>query len=656
MGGGGGTGGVGGAGATGGGGGSGSGSVLPAIDVCPMLADACTQAPVDSGLRATYRKDVYLPQYVETGTTNPDSGGRFQIAGIAAVSGVVTEVKINGISTTTALSGGNVEWSQVWPPVAVAGEPIWVAFHSRDAAWDAATMGTLEVITQAGKALDGTFPVKKALVPLTYVTTTSDLGATVIHAKNTDKVSHKLTNLFVDGHDVLATGSACVPKVTLAPGDTAMWTVPRCMPLVPGNAWTVTAVFDGTNASVGVGRVIPPHFPIEAWTKSADCSFPGVNDTSFQRHVAAGFDTNFLRAKTNNGCNMSGTQMVNTGFTGTGYKGLITDVLDLASPGTALTNLDNVSGLFTGDEVDGELLVNGQSKPELQAIESRSLWGYYPSRPTYQGGKTNHNIGTFAGATDVQGMDFYIAACAPHITPFGTHPPLNASYDYLRNTRDNQMPLPTWLYAQGLSDVWNKNTFGLVHVQPDPQEIAVGAISVIAAGGKGLMWFQTQLQEADHAPLRWEAISRANWTFRAIREQLRVGDVTGYAKTNGKAIVEAVRSHDAIVVPVINLDVQTAPTDIGCGTAFLSEATVPHWILKSQTLNVTIDVPTDFGVDDVFEIVDGKVVDSSPGSVSVSGRSLELGAISLSNAKPARVFVLAANPSVRTAMGAAGQP
>jgi hypothetical protein len=634
----------------------GGASILPSDDACPTPADACLAAPADTALRASFRKDVYLPQYVETGTTNPTTGGRIQIAGRAAVSGPVTDVKINGISAANAVVQGKLDWYQVWPPQAVAGEPIWVAFHSRDAAWDSASSGTVEVVTNAGKALNGTFPVAKALVPLTYVTTTNDLGTTVIHAKNTDTVAHTLTSLFVDGRNVLENGAVCVPKATLAPGESVMWTVPRCSPLNPGSAWTVTAVFDGASTSVGVGRVIPPEFPIEAWTKSVDCAFPGYNATGFQRHVDAGFDANFLRAKSNNGCGMSGTQVLNTGFTGTGYKGLVTDLLDLANPGSALTNLDNVLGLFLGDEVDGELVENGQSKPELQATESRAHWALYPSRPTYQGGKTNHHVGIFAGSSDIQGMDFYVAACAPHITPFGTHPPIHAAYDYLRNTRENHMPLPTWLYAQGLSDVWNKSTFGLVHVQPDPQEIDLQAISVMAAGGKGLMWFQTQLSEADHAPARWDAISKANWTFRAVRDELRVGDITGRASTAGKAIVEAVRGREAIVVPVINLDVQTAPTDVGCAGAFLNEASVPHWILKAQTLSVAVDVPTDFGVDDVFEIVDGQVVELPPGAFTLQGRKLTFASVALDNANPTRVFVLAANPNVRTAMAAAGQP
>jgi hypothetical protein len=154
------------------GGGASEAGIVPAVDVCAKPSDACAMAPVDSVLRATYRKDVYLPQYVKAGTADPKTGGRFHVAAIAAASGDVTEIKVNGAATADALAKGKLDWVQVWPRTAVAGEPVWVAFHSRDAAWDSASTGKLEVATKGGMAIDGTFPVAKALVPLTYVTTT----------------------------------------------------------------------------------------------------------------------------------------------------------------------------------------------------------------------------------------------------------------------------------------------------------------------------------------------------------------------------------------------------------------------------------------------------------------------------------------------------
>ena len=72
----------------------------------------------------------------------------------------------------------------------------------------------------------------------------------------------------------------------------------------------------------------------------------------------------------------------------------------------------------------------------------------YPAIPTYQGGKTNSHIGSYSGITDIQGMDAYLGACAPTIVPVIKPLPIDYPYLYLKNTRDNHMPLPTWLYSQ----------------------------------------------------------------------------------------------------------------------------------------------------------------------------------------------------------------
>jgi len=181
------------------------------------------------------------------------------------------------------------------------------------------------------------------------------------------------------------------------------------------------------------------------------------------------------------------------------------DFLSHPSPETALSDTTGVAGFLTGDESDGEIYEEGEPQPEIKAGYARELWSMYPELPVYNGAKTNRNVGAFAGMTDVQGIDFYVAACAPHITNWGTHPPLRGPYDYLKNARNNHAPLPTWLYAQGLHPGWNKTsiiTGDTIHVQPDPQEILVQALSVAAAGGKGLMWFQVNQEEAAHGPAR----------------------------------------------------------------------------------------------------------------------------------------------------------
>ena len=89
-----------------------------------------------------------------------------------------------------------------------------------------------------------------------------------------------------------------------------------------------------------------------------------------------------------------------------------------------------IAAFSTGDESDGELYEDdpespdyGASKPAIKARESRTLWERFPQVPTFNGGMTNGHVGAFAGMSDIQGMDVYIGACAPHITQWGEHPP-----------------------------------------------------------------------------------------------------------------------------------------------------------------------------------------------------------------------------------------
>lgn len=259
------------------------------------------------------------------------------------------------------------------------------------------------------------------------------------------------------------------------------------------------------------------------------------------------------------------------------------------------------------------------------------------------GNKTNKNVGTFAGMTDVQGIDLYVAACAPWICTFGP-PPLRAAYDYLRNTRNNHMPWPTWQYAQGMSS-WPG--------QPEPHEILVQSFSVMAAGGKGLMWFQSPRELADDHPATWHAMARSNFVFRALRSRLRVGDLTGAASTTGDALVEMIRADDALVIPVISLASSSGPTLATCGAAGIG-LPVPHWKLTDQTLDLSLRVPDDFPVADAFEIL---VDDSAPDQVVdlaypgwFDGREVSFQGLTFSEATPVRVIVLAADASVRVAV------
>ena len=626
-----------------------SGPLVPAVRSCGVTTPACGPGALVTDRFATYRKDAYLPDsaYLEQGAA-PLAGGRVHIAGIASASGAVTAVRIGGVLVDDLLTQGALDWYHVWPRTAVAGRPIWVAFHSRSASWDTKTTETVTVETATGTALDGAFAVRKAPVPLRYVTT-SDGGKTlIVHAQNTDTVPHTIARLLVDGQDV--TSVACIPDKTLAPGAHVLVTLPRCVAEQPGAAWTVVLELTDGAPATGVGRVLKEQFPLEAWQNKEDCVLPGGgNPSAFAEHQAAGIDTLYMYFA-NPGCGLKARDLVNTTLPALPKKTSVLvgdDFLRTSSPETAITDTSAVAGFLTGDESDGEYLVDGYPAAELKAQKSRRLWSMYPSLTTYNGGKTNKKIGAFAGMADVQGMDFYVAGCAPHITQAGVPVPLRGAYDYLRNTRENHAPLPTWLYAQGLHDGWNKSVLGqTVHVQPDAAEITVQAVSVAAAGGKGLMWFQTDMTEAALTPDRWDALARATLTTRAVRAWLREGDPTGLATGPASVIVEAIRARDAIVVPIVSLATSSTPDDVACAKIYVGSP-VPHFAFATQTVPVSVRVPDDFAVDDVFEVAGG-AVKAAP-SYAVSGRAITFD-VTLGQAEPARVLVLARDKSARASV------
>lgn len=629
-------------------------NLVAKVATCTPAADACAAPPVD-GVYASYRKDVFLPNYRENGLADPLTGGRFHIAARAHVGGTVRRVLIDGVDTATInVAPGRdtprLEWAHVWPPQLTAGESVWVAFHSRSARWDERADAELVIETDAGEAFRGRFPVQPTPVPITYVTWSDDRRTLIVHLKNTSDRAHDIRRLVVQGRDL--TDAACIATPRLLPGQAAQLTVPMCTPLPLGGAYTVAVEFDGAPPSVAVGRIFRQRFVIEAWRTSTDCPYPGVSGSTWPAHRNAGFDTMFYRAS-NPVCGEDPVRLVNTPLgnpLSDGFHVLLADLEFRSDLDTYISNDARVSGIFVGDESDGELyLPNGVPAPAERAALARTMWSAYPQLPVYNGGMTNRNIGSFAGTVDIQGMDLYVAACAPHITPFGQHPPLRGAYDYLKNARDNHMPWPTWLYAQGLHPGWNRlrDTPFPVIVQPDPAEIWVQGMSVLLAGGKGLMWFQTTQEEAERAPERWRAITEVNRVVGAVRDYARLGDLTGMARAGGKVLVDMIRSRDALLVPVINVDTSDGPDDASCLLA--NVGIVPRWRLRSVKTTLEVTVPPDFGVYEALEVRPDGVRDAP---TSVVGREVRI-PTTLNQGVPARLFVLAARPEVRAAMTAA---
>lgn len=625
---------------------------IPAVTSCTPKADACAVATVVNATHATYRKDNFYPTdvYPEP-TEEPLDGGRFHIVTTAQASGTITSISINGTNVEDLLTQKKIEWYHYWPQSVTAGRPVWVAFHSRNAEWDQASSGQLSIRTETEETVNTEFAVAANPVPITYVTTDETRTVRLIHLQNADSKPHTVTRLIVDGVDVLEAGIACLPSGTIAPGEAVMWTVPQCQPLKLGAPWSVVVEFSDLTPSVGVGRVIRPFFPIEAWPNSSECPLPGVNDATHRLATQGGLDTLYIYWNGYQECGYDRDMMFNETLPARADTFLLLgdDFPFENPPENALPNREAILGFLTGDESDWNIYdENGYPNAAKKAAKTRAVWSHFPDLFTYNGAMTNKRIGTFAGMADVQGIDLYTGACPPHIFDFGFFPPLRAPYDYLRNARNNHMPLPTWLYSQGIHGGWP--------TQPTPQEILVQALSVVAAGGKGLMWFQYVAELAKTFPETWAAMVKANWIIRGVRKYLREGDITGMARSDNETLVELIRSREVIVVPMITLAADEGPTDEQCLRFQLGiEPEPPRWILTEREVSLTVTLPDDFSIEDAFEITDGHVADLAY-PASLSGRELTLEGIPFNNDRPVRVLVFAANLLVRENVAAAMTP
>lgn len=639
----------------------------PEPPTSPPIPDNPNPGPSDESgnpaIFATYRKDYFFPNEVyNEDTPEPLTGGRIQIAAIAQASGRVNNVFIDGIERRVIYEENPTtlppfEWVHVWPQQAKAGEPIWVNFHSRDAKWDSLTSAPIRVETRNGPAIDGKFAINETPAPLTYVTTTDEYSRILIHVQNMDTVAHRVEHLWVNGVDVLAEnseriGTSILPNRQLAAESHALLEIPLAQPTEPGDAWTVVVEYENAPAAVGTGRIIPEFFPVMAWNNTSERPFPSGELDNYLSIRNAGIDTIFVNDGTCAGGECDPYTLINEELANLDGFGAFVNYSPFIGLGQNFPDFTDTSGIvavMTGDESDDTIYDDdtGIPIPAIKALDSRRSWLRYPELPTFNGGKTNKHIGSFAGMTDIQGIDFYTAAGAPHITAFGQHPPLRATFDYLRNTRNNHMPLTTWMYTQGLSPAWNRDPIlggDEFSAQPDPQEILAQGMMAIAAGAKGLAWFQVNQKEAEKAPERWQAITDVNSMVQAVRPWLREGDVTGEATSDAETLVEMIHAPDALVVPIISLDTVSEPTDLGFLLA-QSEEDLPRWIFDESTPDVAVTIPPGFNVSDVFEVQPGGIADIN---VNLSGETALFEDIPLDNDMPVRLLVLATDNTVRT--------
>jgi hypothetical protein len=611
---------------------------LPPKAVCAPSGGAC--AAPSGALFASYRKDFFYPYSLYPEAKIPDPvGGRAQVVATAAVTGKVTGLSLRGEDAEALLQKEKLDWYHVYPHDAVAGQPVWIAFHSRDVTFADSDVD-VAVHTQNGDAVSGVFHAAKPGVRISYVVPDEARDELTIFVQNRDAAAHTMKELFVNGAPV--TTAACIPQSKLAPGATALWTVPLCSPLARGGAWTVAITFEDAPPAVAAGRAITTHFPIEYWPRSHECAFPSsdsMTEAAWKEIRSRGFDTMFLQVDWSK---CPAPISPDDFLAQLGPE----DFHAMLGSGEPKTHNDDprVLAVMIADEPDKDYgdPADPTSGPKGLAKQAEAFWDGEPAVATFVGGSRHRYSGAYDGVADIAGMDIYAAGCAPHITDVGAYPPLRAPYDYAVAVRENHMPLPAWIYAQAFNTSSNSATLDR---QASPAEARVQAYGVIAAGAKGLMYFQLILEEAHKNPQNeatWAELGDVNKEIGAVRRFLSEGDPTGAVRVlqGNDLIVEAIRSQRAFVVPVISTSTCSGPTDADC---FLNHDV--HWAFRETFASIAIDVPDDFPVVEAFEVSHAGV---APLKGTLNGRSVEVHGIALGPDRPTRLFVLAADASVKT--------
>jgi len=567
-----------------------------------------------------FKTDKFLPlsEYKEN-YPDPKNSGKYHLILQAPHTGSFESLTIENREASLSLEEGKLDWYHVWPRQFQEGEIITISFHSQEDALYAKTNLNIEIKTNHG-IIKENVPISHSPEYLSYITTSQNKTHMVIHIQNPNHAPLKIKSLQFVGFEIKI-------EKDLPPRDSLYFEIPLGKTLPQGSAWWVRLL--GTNLENGqeishtaIGRVLPEFFPIEAWVGTSDCPFPEFNEENWKHHQEAGIDTFFIH-NGSGGCQKS---------TGTAamealVKNKAWSILDRSVEDRVYSQeKDRVAARKIGDEADTKKDTRQATREKL-ALAFKFL-AKEPEIPTYIGGSVNRNIGKFAGLTDIQGMDFYIGACAPHITEFLSGLKLRQSYDYARITQENHAPLPTWIYAQGFSDVWNAKIPVLnttVYRQPEAHELLIQAMSTLAAGAKGIMWFQTKTKEAfatDAYRKSWKAMGEFNQFIQKHKEFLRLSHpIQGTSSSTDKILAVTLRGPQTLLVTLINMNATYEPNDLKCG-AGQNE----HWRLGEAKGDIKIMLPSSMNIT--------QKEGSLPFEMTKSGNEITLSQITLNEENP----------------------
>eukprot|EP00730_Choanoeca_flexa_P013955 TRINITY_DN5911_c0_g1_i1.p1 TRINITY_DN5911_c0_g1~~TRINITY_DN5911_c0_g1_i1.p1 ORF type:complete len:616 (+),score=131.72 TRINITY_DN5911_c0_g1_i1:1-1848(+) len=549
-----------------------------------------------SFLGGHYRSDSYLdnnvyPEHVDPMT--PTQGGRVHMVFKPTSSTVFhrpyTLITSNKDGTTTSVTISSqaydpkpFNWIHVHQDAAT--KLIWLSFHSQNDTY-LDSISSIKIVDGNEAILisyDGGIPPKRDFdVRATVLTTQNNMKEAVLHLENIGRGPYTITNMSIDTTVVFSAQGQ-----VLAGGQKRWFTVLLPQPKREGDVLVMHGVLinaHGQQTRLASGaRVIKETFPIEVWPAKGDCPFPiaGGSGANFERLQSFyRMDTVFLDSS----CPVDPYAIVSTA-NADNYSVLIDCLLYNASK---ITTTDSIAGVFLADEEDNHI-------NDTVHLWQRALQQYDKSSvlPTYIGGHSNHLSGIFSGIADIQGFDFYGAGCAPHITGFFKPLPFRAPLDFLRNARNNNMPLPTWLYSQALNK-GNYWTYG--------NEIAAEIAMTIMAGSHALMLFAPALQpKYGH-----DIVASIMASVEYLKPLLRVADIDSAAVSVSGPANETITSF--INGPVGGVLVVLNAKADGYNDVLCEVFADNHWTFHPQTVD-SIVVPKVDRYDRVREVVNGTVV------------------------------------------------
>jgi hypothetical protein len=630
-------------------------AALAALCAAPAATSAAAAATsATTPTFSSFRRDYFLDDkiYPEYFTPDPVHGGRVHIIGpaAAAASAAAAAPKppfsvalSSGASANTdpvkgpASFGDNFDWLHV--DVNPETNQVAVSFHTHSDDL-VSKLNAIKVTDAQGRTvLDSAveLPSSNATHPLavTYVTTADDFTNLIVHVHNYDaKRAQNVTQVQIDGVAISDLGA-----FSLSPGEHRVLKAP--LPAGKGaltQVWTVgLVVADGTRLGYG-GRHVREHFPIADWPKSGECPFPLSNATNYELlKRTLSVDTHFAaKRQCNNELKVTLADAAKRAGTKDAYFVMPSHAASEHPDHVPASAAAAIIALGCGDESDNAI----DNAPPTWAI-SRSRRETFPWAVQYLGGHSHKFIGTFAGISDISSTDFYVGACAPHVTSTLSKMVLRGAYDYLRNNRNNHMPLTSWGYSQAFQ-IW-RSGIGIPSTV-NAGEVTSQIASVVAAGNKGIQLFQTMVSLHDSDRAAWNAASEILSNIAAVRDLLREGDAEGapFTKDDGdtQSLVSVIAAPGKkLVVIAINLNAN------GYNGLLCYAGIDANWKFQPHTIGqLEIQLPSQFaGAATVtLEESAGGALKPATEKHALKGNALSISGIDLGTDVAARIFVVSA--------------